>query len=80
MPTTEEVLASHEAALGEQNPDKVSTCYAKDAVVVVNHARYRGRQEIAHRYATLISDLPHARWRSDVTVIHQRLGVCGMGM
>lgn len=80
MLATEEVLASHEAALGEQNPDNVSTCYAKDAVGVVNGALSRGRQEITHRDATLISDLPHAQWRSDVTMIHQRLGVCGMGM
>lgn len=73
MLTTEEVLASHEAALGEQNPDKISTHYAKDAVVVVNGATYRGPKEIAHLYATLIGDLPDAIWRTDVAVIHEDL-------
>lgn len=73
MLTTEEVLASHEAALGEQNPDKISTHYAKDALVVVNGATYRGPKEIAHFYAKLISDLPDARWRTDVAVIHEDL-------
>jgi hypothetical protein len=71
--TTEQVLASHEAALGEQNPDKISTHYAKDAVVVVNGAMYRGPKEIAHLYATLISDLPDAIWRTDVAVFHEDL-------
>jgi hypothetical protein len=71
--TTEEVLASHEAALGEQNPAKISTHYAKDAVVVVNGATYRGPKEIAHLYATLLSDLPDAVWRTDVAVIHEDL-------
>ena len=73
MLTTEEALASHEAALGEQNPDKISTHYAKDAVVVVNGATYRGPKEIAHFYATLISDLPDAIWRTDVAVIREDL-------
>jgi ketosteroid isomerase-like protein len=71
--TTEEVLASHEAALGEQNPDKISTHYAKDAVVVVNGATYRGPKEIAHFYATLIGDLPDAVWRTNVAVIQEDL-------
>ncbi len=71
MLTTEEVLASHEAALGEQNPDKISSHYAKDAVVIVNGATYRGPKEIAHIYATLIRDLPDAVWRTDVAVIHE---------
>lgn len=73
MLTTEEVLARHEAALGEQNPDKISTCYAKGAVVLVNGAMYRGPKEIAHFYAALISSLPDARWRTDVAVIHEDL-------
>lgn len=73
MLTTEEVLASHEAALGEQNPDKISAHYANDAVVVVNGATYRGQKEISHFYATLISDLPDAIWRTDTAVIHKDL-------
>jgi hypothetical protein len=71
--TTEEVLASHEAALGEQNPAKISTHYAKDAVAIINGATYRGPNEIAHFYATLIRDLPDAVWRTDVAVIHEDL-------
>ena len=73
MRTTEEALASHEAALGEQNPDKISTHYAKKAVVIVNGATYRGPKEIAHFYATLIRDLPGAIWRTNVAVIHDDL-------
>lgn len=73
MLTTAEVLASHEAALGEQNPGKISTHYAKNAVVVVNGAMYRGTKEIAHLYETLISDLPDAVWQTDVSVIHEDL-------
>lgn len=44
MPTTEEVLASHEAALAEQNRDRISTHDAKDAVVIVNGPRTVARQ------------------------------------
>lgn len=73
MGTTEEVLASHEAALGEQNPAKISTHYAKDAVVIVNGATYRGPKEIAQLYATLIRDLPDAVWRTDVAIIQEDL-------
>lgn len=73
MLKTEEVLASHEAALGEQDPDRISTHYAEDAVVVVNGATYRGPREIARFYATLIRDLPDARWRTDVAVVHDDL-------
>jgi ketosteroid isomerase-like protein len=71
--TTEEVLASHEAALREQNPARISTHYAKDAVAIINGATYRGPKEIAHFYATLINDLPDAAWRTDLAVIHQDL-------
>jgi ketosteroid isomerase-like protein len=73
MPTTEQVLASHEAALGEQNAEKVSTHYARDAVVVVNGDTYRGQKEIALLYARLINELPNATWRTDVAVIHEDL-------
>lgn len=73
MLTTEEVLASHEAALGEQDPDRISTHYAKDAVAIVNGATYHGPKEIAHLYAGLIGDLPDAVWRTDVAVIHEDL-------
>lgn len=73
MPTTEQVLASHEAALGEQDAEKVSTHYAEEAVVVVNGDTYRGRKEIALMYARLINDLPDATWRTDVAVIHEDL-------
>lgn len=73
MPTIEQILASHEAALGEQNADKVSTHYAQDAVVIVNGNTYLGPQEIALMYAKLINDLPDATWRTDVAVIHEDL-------
>jgi uncharacterized protein (TIGR02246 family) len=70
MLTTEDVLARHEAALGAQDPDRIATHYAKDAVVVVNGATYRGPREIARFYAALIRALPDARWRTDVAVVH----------
>ncbi|MFN9476169.1 nuclear transport factor 2 family protein [Acidovorax sp.] len=70
MPTTEQILASHEAALAEQNAFKVSTHYAKDAVAIVNGTTYRGRPEIASMYAKLIDELPDAVWRTDVAVVH----------
>lgn len=70
MLKTEDVLARHEMALGAQNPDEIATLYAKDAVVVVNGATYCGPREIARFYATLIRDLPAARWRTDVAVVH----------
>jgi SnoaL-like domain len=73
MPTTEQVLASHEAALGEQNAVKVSTHYAKNAVVIVNGDTYRGPREIELMYAKLINDVPHASWRTNVAVIHEDL-------
>lgn len=73
MLTTAEVLASHEAALGAQNPGRIAAHYATDAVVVVNGATYRGPGEIALLYATLIRDLPDATWRTDVAVIHEDL-------
>jgi ketosteroid isomerase-like protein len=73
MSTIEQVLASHEAALGEQNAEKISAHYAKDAVVVVNGRTYRGPKEIALMYAGLINDLPDATWRTDVAVIHEDL-------
>lgn len=73
MPTTEQVLASHEAALVEQDAGKISAHYAKDAVVVVNGDTYRGPKEIAVMYAGLINDLPDATWRTDVAVIHEDL-------
>ena len=73
MPTTEQVLASHEAALSEQNAEKVSTHYAEDAMVVVNGDTYRGPKEIADMYARLLNDLPDATWRTDVAVIHEDL-------
>ncbi len=73
MPTTEQVLASHEAALGEQNAEKVSTHYAKDAVVIANGDTYRGPKEIALMYAKLINALPEATWRTNVAVIHEDL-------
>lgn len=73
MLTTEEVIASHESALGEQNAEKVSTHYAKDAVLIVNGDTYRGSKEIASMYAKLINDLPNALWRTDVAVILEDL-------
>lgn len=73
MPTTEQVLASHAAALGDQDPAKVSTHYAPDAVVIVNGDTYRGRREIASMYERLIGALPGAAWRTDVEVIEQDL-------
>lgn len=73
MPTTEQVLASHDAALGEQSAEKVSTHYAEDAVVIVNGDTFRGQKEIAGMYARLLNDLPDATWRTDVSVIHEDL-------
>lgn len=73
MLTTEEVLASHEAALGEQNPGKIATYYADDALMVVNGSTYRGPKQIAQLYATLINDLPDATWHTAVAVIHDDL-------
>lgn len=70
MPTTEEVLARHEAALGAQDPGRIATHYAADAVVIVNGRTYRGPPEIARFYAALIRDLPDAAWRTDVAVVH----------
>jgi uncharacterized protein (TIGR02246 family) len=73
MPTTEEVLARHEAALAEQDAHKVSTFYAKDAVVIVNGSTHVGAQAIASMYARLIQDLRDATWRTDVAVVHEDL-------
>jgi hypothetical protein len=73
MPTTEEVLARHEAALSEQNAARVSTCYAQDAVAVVNGLVYRGPREIALMYTRLIEDLRDATWRTGVAVVHDDL-------
>ena len=73
MPSTEQVLASHEAALGEQNAVKVSTHYAKNGVVIVNGDTYRGPREIELMYAKLINDVPHATWRTNVAVIYEDL-------
>lgn len=73
MRTTEQVLASHEAALGEQNAEKVSSHYAEHALVIVNGDTYRGPREIAEMYARLIRDLPNAAWRTDVAVFHEDL-------
>ncbi|OUM04063.1 nuclear transport factor 2 family protein [Variovorax sp. JS1663] len=73
MVTTEEVLASHEAALGEQRPDKLSRHYADDAVLIVNGAVHRGPRQIANFYATLIGDLPDAIWRTNIAVIQDDL-------
>lgn len=70
MSTTEQVLASHEAALGEQSPDRIAVHYAKDAVLIVNGATYKGPAAISRFYADLILDLPEAKWRTDVAVIH----------
>jgi ketosteroid isomerase-like protein len=70
MRTTEEVLASHEAALGEQDPVKISTHYAKDAVLIVNGTTYEGPAAIAHFYAGLLLELPGATWRNNIAVIH----------
>lgn len=73
MLTTEEVLSSHETALGEQNPEKISTHYAKDAVLVVNGTTYHGPDEIARFYEELIIDLPDATWKTNVLVMHEDL-------
>lgn len=74
MPTTTaQVLASHEAALGEQNAAKVSTHYAPDAVVIVNGNTYHGPKAIASMYAQLIHELPDATWRTDMAVVHEDL-------
>lgn len=73
MPTTEQVLASHEAALDGQNAVEVSTHYAENAVVIVNGETYFGPREIASMYAKLINDLPDATWRTDMVVIHEDL-------
>lgn len=70
MLTTEDVLARHETALGAQDSDRIARHYAQDAVAVVNGATYRGPREIAGFYASLIRDLPDARWRTDVAVVH----------
>ena len=70
MPTTEQTLASHEAALAEQNAFKVSAHYAKNAVAIINGTTYRGRPEIASMYARLIDALPDAVWRTGVAVVH----------
>ena len=38
---TGEVLASHEAALGDQDADRISAHYAEDAVLVANGASWQ---------------------------------------
>lgn len=70
MPTTEQILASHETALAEQNAVKIAAHYAQDAVAIVNGTTYRGRTEIAAMYASLIDALPDAVWRTGVAVVH----------
>lgn len=79
MLTTAEVLASHEAALGDQDADRISAHYAEDAVLVANGTTYRGPKEIAHFYARLFDDLPDALWRTDVAVIHEDLAYVEWG-
>lgn len=73
MPTTAQVLDSHEAALGEQNATKVSTHYAPDAVVIANGNTYHGPEAIALMYTQLINELPDATWRTDTAVVHDDL-------
>src|SRR5690554_1095212 len=73
MLATEQVLASHDAALGRQDAVEVSMHYAADAVLIVNGHACHGRREIAAMYARLIEDLPDAAWRTDVAVIHEDL-------
>jgi ketosteroid isomerase-like protein len=73
MPSTEQVLASHEAALVAQDAVRVSMHYADDAVLIANGKTFRGPDGIAAMYAGLIQDLPDAEWRTDVAVIHDDL-------
>jgi uncharacterized protein (TIGR02246 family) len=73
MPGTEQVLASHEAALVAQDAVKVSMHYAEDAVLIVNGQTFRGPDGIAAMYAGLIQNLPDAEWRTDVAVIQDDL-------
>lgn len=73
MPTTAQLLDSHEAALLAQDAARVSQHYAADAVLIVNGQTFRGPDEIAAMYATLIRDLPDAAWRTDVAVVHDDL-------
>lgn len=73
MPTTEQVLASHEAALGEQDAAKIARHYAQDAVLIINGKTYLGPSDIAMVYAQLINALPDATWRTDAAVIHDDL-------
>src|SRR5690554_5904560 len=73
MPVTEQVLASHEAALSGKDAVEVSMHYAIDAVLIINGHACHGRREIASMYAQLIEDLPGAVWRTDVAVIQEDL-------
>ena len=73
MATTEQALASREAALGAQDADNISTHYAEDAVVIVNGSTYLGPREISSMYAKFFKAPPDATWSADVTVIHDDL-------
>jgi hypothetical protein len=72
MFTTEQVLATHEAALNERNDVKVSTFCLRDAKAIVDGGTYWGQSDTTLIYANFINYIPNATWCTDMKVNSKR--------
>ncbi len=58
----QEVFAHHGAALAAADLDKIVADYADDAVLITPAGSARGPEGVRGVFATLLGDLPNARW------------------
>ncbi|WP_156689097.1 nuclear transport factor 2 family protein [Mycobacterium sp. Marseille-P9652] len=58
----QEVFAHHGKALAAADLDEIVADYADDAVVITPAGAARGRDGVRGAFATLLADLPNARW------------------
>ncbi|OSC26424.1 polyketide cyclase [Mycobacterium vulneris] len=60
--TPQEVFAHHGTALAAGDLDEIVVDYGEDSVVLSPAGTARGRDAIRTVFATLLADLPDARW------------------
>jgi hypothetical protein len=58
----QEVFAHHGRALAAADLDEIVVDYAGDAVLITPAGAARGTQGIREAFATLLGDLPNAKW------------------
>lgn len=71
--TPQEVFAHHAAALAAGDLDEILVDYAQDSVVLSPAGIARGTDAIRDVFATLLADLPDAKWDLQTQIFDQEV-------